>query len=200
MRTIITVLTAIISLTVMGQSEKSYKQIEVGQTSEVINVSADKLWEIIGPGFENVGYWSTAVDHATPSGEGNFDGATCNERLCEVSAKGFDTLKEVITTYDAKNRTLAYDVTEGLPGFVVLSNSKWQIIEVGPNQSQLVVTISMQTKKFMGSLMGGMMKSNINKVIPTVFRDLKIYAETGDISIEKKERMKKVNGDRIAMN
>ena len=56
----------------------------------------------------------------------------------------------------------------------------------------LKVTLTMHTSKFMGTLMGGMMRSNIKKVLPTLTRDLKVYAETGEVSEEKKERMAKL--------
>ena len=181
-------------------AQKKYKVIQWGDTSGVINVSADELWKIIGPGFENAGEWATAVDHSTGDTTPKFEGATCNERYCKINAKGFNQLTEVITIYDQEGRTLAFDVTEGLPGFVIVSNSHWQIIEVGENQSRVEITITAQTKKLMGSMMGGMLKSNIKKVIPGLFRDLKVYAETGEISPEKQERKKKLEAKQLAEN
>ncbi len=34
------------------------------KTSGIINVSADELREIVGPGFNNVSEWASSVDHA----------------------------------------------------------------------------------------------------------------------------------------
>jgi len=44
----------------------------------------------------------------------------------------------------------------------------------------------------MGAMMGGMFKKKLNTTIDGVISDLKIYAETGEISTEKKERNEKL--------
>ena len=49
-------------------SEK-YKVVELTKSLNV-NVSAEKLWDIFGPGFADAGKWSTAIDHSAGSGEG----------------------------------------------------------------------------------------------------------------------------------
>jgi len=188
-----------VSTATMAQEKKNYKEIKFGLTSEIINVSADELWKIVGPGFEVAGTWATAVDHSEGSGTPNFEGATCSERSCDLNAKGFSKIKEVITIYNIQKRTLAFDVTEGLPGFVQISNSHWQIIDLGNNQCKIEITITAKADKFMGTLMGGMLKSNFKKTIPTIFRDLKIYAETGNISKEKQERLAKVKDKQLAI-
>lgn len=178
-----------INLNLMAQSKKKYKEIKMTKRSETIMVSADKLWEIVGPGFQDAYKWSTAVDHSTGSGAAQFEGATCSTRACDLNAKGFNKIKETLTFYDANKQELAYDVTEGNPGFVLKANNHWKVVEVGPNQSALEMTIDIHTKKFMGSLMGGMLKKNINQLMPGIFHDLQIYAESGKISEEKQERI-----------
>lgn len=182
------IMSTIISQSVAAEKSK-YKEDIITLESDFVNVSANELWQIIGPGFEKAGHWSTAVDHAVGKGEAKFKGATCDERFCELNAKGFSSIKEVITLYNEKNQEFAFDVTEGNPGFVKKVNSHWEVVKVSDTQSKLRITITMHTAKFMGFLMGGMMRANINKVIPTIFRDLKVFAETGDISEQKKERM-----------
>lgn len=175
-----------------AETQAKYKVLMMTKQSEIINVSADDLWEIVGLGFENAGVWSTAVDHSVGSGKAEFEGATCSERACDLNASGFSKIKEILTMYNEKAQELKYEVTEGNPGFVVLASNHWKVIKVGENQSRLEMTITMHLKKFMGTLMGGMLKRNINKLIPTIFDDLKIYAETGQISEQKKKRMAKL--------
>ena len=51
----------------------------------------------------------------------------------------------------------------------------------------------MEMKRFMESLMGGMMKKNLSRLLPQVANDLKVYAETGNISEAKKQRLAKLN-------
>lgn len=181
-----------LNLTMMAQTKLKYKEFKMTKRSEVIGVSADKLWEIVGPGFEHAGDWSTAVDHSSGSGEAQFEGATCNERSCDLNARGFSKISEVLTLYNEDSQELAYDVVEGNPGFVLKAGNHWKIIEVGPNESALEMTVTMHLKKFMGTLMGGMLKKNINQLMPSIFHDLKVYAETGQISEEKQQRIAKL--------
>jgi len=130
-------------------------------------------------------------DHVRASGEPKFEGATCSRRTCDLNAKGFSRIDETITIYDEK-RILAFDVTEGTPGFVKHVNSHWQIIEISPNQCRVEITAVIEAKKFMGTLMGGMFKKNINTVLPVVLNDLKVYAETGETSDLRKQRVAKL--------
>lgn len=172
---------------------KKTKTMTISKTSEVINASADKLWEITGPGFGDVGKWSTNVDHAEASGTPEFEGAVCSSRSCDLNAKGFSKINERITAYDAQNRTLSFNIDQGTPGFVTDANSTWEIIKVSETTSKIRVTSTLELKRFMGSLMGGMLEKNLNSVIPTIISDLKIYAETGEISESKKARIASLN-------
>jgi len=171
----------------------SDKRKEVSMTKSLnVNVSADALWEIFGPGFADAGKWSTAVDHSAGHGEGKFDGAVCDTRSCDLSAKGFSSVKERIVDYDHKNKTLSFDVEEGMPSFVTLANNKTVIESIGQGKSKATLTVTMHMKPFMGSLMGGMLKKNLSSLIDSALDDLKVFAETGEPSDRKKARMAKL--------
>jgi hypothetical protein len=168
-----------------------YKEVKMTKSLNV-NVSADALWEIFGPGFADAGKWASAVDSATGHGEGKFEGAVCDTRSCDLSAKGFSSVKERIVDYDHKNKTLSFDVEEGMPGFVTVLNNKTVITSLGEGMSKAELTVTMQMKPFMGSLMGGMLKKNLSTLIDSALDDLKVFAETGEPSDRKKERMAKL--------
>ena len=168
-----------------------YKEVKMSK-SMVVNVSSDDLWQIIGPGFADAGKWSTAIDHSAGHGEGKFDGATCDTRSCDLSAKGFSSVNERITEYNDSNKTLAFDVFEGMPGFVTHANNRTVITDLGNGRSKADLQITMHMKPFMGMLLGGVFKKNLNSVIDSVLDDLKIYAETGKPSSQKMARMAKL--------
>jgi len=172
-------------------SEKR-KEVKMSKSVEV-NVSANDLWQIVGPGFAEASKWSTAVDHSAGHGEGQFDGATCDTRSCDLSAKGFSSVNERITEYDAANRTVAFDVFEGMPGFVTYTNNRTVITDLGQDQSQAELQITMHMKPFMGWLLGGMLKKNLNNLLDSALDDLKVFAETGKPSGRKQARMKKLS-------
>ena len=169
------------------------KQKEVKMSkSVVLNVSANDLWQIVGPGFAEASKWSTAVDHSVGHGAGKFDGATCDTRSCDLSAKGFSNVNERITEYDESNRTLAFDVFEGMPGFVTYTNNRTVVTDLGQDQSQAELQITMHMKPFLGWLLGGMLKKNLSNLIDSALDDLKVFAETGEPSGRKLARMKKL--------
>lgn len=157
-----------------------------------INASADDVWQIIGPGFSEVGKWSTAVDHSDAYGDAQYEGAACDGRGCDLSARGFTSVKEKITEYDAPNRTMAFDVIEGMPKFVLYTNNRTVITTSSDGKSTAQLQITMHMKPFMGSLLGGMFKKNLSNLIDSALDDLKVYAETGVPSARKQARMKKL--------
>ncbi len=174
-------------------SEKR-KEVKMSK-SVIVDVSANELWQIVGPGFAEAGKWSTAVDHSVGHGEGKFEGATCDTRSCDLSAKGFSSVKERITEYDASNRTLAFDVFEGMPGFVTYTNNRTLITELGQDRSQAELQITMHMKPFLGWLLGGMLKKNLGNLIDSALDDLKVFAETGKPSDRKQARIKKLSAN-----
>ena len=176
----------------------SEKRKEVKMSKSVtVNVPANELWQIIGPGFTEAGKWSTAVDHSAGHGEGKFDGATCDTRSCDLSAKGFSSVNERITEYDASNRTMAFDVIEGMPGFVTYMNNRTVITDLGQGRSQAELQITMHMKPFLGGLLGGMLKKNLSNLIDSALDDLKVFAETGKPSGRKQARMKKLAAETV---
>ena len=155
----------------------------------IINVSAEELWEMIGPGFADVYKWSSNVDHSEGSGTSMFEGASCSERACNVNVKGFSQIKETLTKYDQDRRILAYEVHEGMPGFVTRAANEWTVVAMSEYQSKLVMKAEFESKGLMGTLMRGMMKKKMDKTLGTVLNDAKIYAETGQISGAKEKRL-----------
>lgn len=173
---------------VMAQKEKKYKEVQVTMSSDVIHVSADSLWRIVRQ-FDKVGEWFSSIDHAVVAGEPEFAGATCSERTCYVNLKGYSEVLEKLTLFDEEKRELAYELTEGGPGFLLFAGNHWTVSEVGPNQSVLTMHAQMHVKPFMGFLFGGKLKRTIEKSLPEALNELKIFAETGEVSEAKKARM-----------
>ena len=49
------------------------------------------------------------------------------------------------------------------------------------------------TKGLMGRMMNGMMEKKLNETLETVLNDAKVYAETGNVSAAKQERVDQPN-------
>ena len=154
-----------------------------------IHVSAAQLWEMVGPGFVEVYKWASSVDHAEGQGNSEFKGAVCDERFCDVNAKGFSKVSEKLTKYNEEEMNLAYAVLEGMPGFVTKAVNDWTVVPVGTNQSKLVMKAEFASKGLMGSLTRGMMQKKMETLLETVLNDAKVYAETGKVSTAKQARI-----------
>ncbi len=154
-----------------------------------IGVSAEELWKMVGPGFIEVYKWSSNVDHAEGQGQSEFEGAVCSERFCDVNVKGFSKISEKLTKYDEGKMNLAYEVTDGMPGFVTRAVNDWTVVAVDQNSSKLVMKAQFRSKGLMGSLMKGMMEKKMKETLETVLNDAKVYAETGEVSEAKSNRM-----------
>jgi len=158
-----------------------------------IDVSADQLWEMVGPGFVEVYKWSSNIDYAKGKGTPEFEGAVCNERYCDVNVKGFSSISETLTNYDESNMTLAYEVHEGMPKFITFVENVWTVEPLADGRSKLVMNAKFRMKGLMGSMMKGMMEKKMKDTWTTILNDAKVYAETGLVSVEKAKRMEKLN-------
>lgn len=180
----------ILNSTVMAQRGKKHKEINQTLISETINVSADSLWSILRE-FDKVGNWTSTLNHSEGYGEAKFEGTSCNGRVCETSFGNSNKTTEELTMFDDGKRELAYNLTEGAPGFLKLASNHWTVIELGPNQSKVQMNVSIHLSKFAGFFLGGLITKQMTKQVKIVQNELKIYAETGEVSNAKKEQLEK---------
>ncbi|MDG1331097.1 MAG: SRPBCC family protein [Crocinitomicaceae bacterium] len=175
-------------LLTLNTAVMAQKEFNVDREIE-INVSAEQLWEMVGPGFVEVYKWSSNVDHAEGSGKSEFEGAVCSNRSCAVNVKGFSSIAEKLTNYSIDNKTLSYEVVEGMPGFMVLAENTWTVVPISESKSKLVMKGRFSTKGLMGTMMRGMMKKKMGETLEMVLNDAKVYAETGVPSAVKQARI-----------
>ena len=157
-----------------------------------IDVSAERLWEIVGHGFANLGDWSSLVDKSIGSGKSDIPGAVCEARVCELNSDKIDKVSEKLDYYKDEEKTLSYYVEGGLPKAIKLARNHWQVISLGENQSKLKMTVTIEMDNLIGFLFSWLVKKQFGKSLPTIFDDLKVFAETGKISKQKAKRVKEM--------
>lgn len=158
----------------------------------IVNVSASQLWQLVGPGFSDAYIWASNVDHSVGSGKPEFEGASCSERSCDVSVKGFSKIHEKLLSYNESGMNFAYEVKEGMPGFITKAKNEWSVLSVAENQSKLVMKAVFRTKGLMGAMMTGKMKKKMSFILQTVLNDAKVFAETGKVSKAKAKRIAEI--------
>ncbi|MEL6381335.1 MAG: SRPBCC family protein [Cyanobacteria bacterium J06626_18] len=143
-----------------------------------VDTSADKVWEILGPGFEHVADWISAV-HLS---HGRMDGtvlrnAPSSGRVCETDLGPF---KEVILRYDERNRTLAYSA-EGakMPFFVTQMSNTWTVTPVSNHQASVNMRAEISLLPGFNLVMGPVMRLQIGGILSNAVEELKYFAENG---------------------
>ncbi|WP_298503481.1 SRPBCC family protein [uncultured Maribacter sp.] len=172
-----------------ANQKSKYRIVKKKLKSDTINVSADSLWAILRE-FDKVSDWTSTLDHSEGAGEAKFEGTTCNERVCVSNHK---KLVEELIMFSDEKKELAYELTEGAPGFVKLAQNHWKVYKISQNKSVVEMNVTMHLTKFMGFILGRVITKTMTKQVLLVLNDLKIYAETGEISEEKKIRISKLN-------
>lgn len=174
----------------MAKNEQQFKEVKINETSEIIHVSADSLWNIIKQ-FDNVGVFFSGIQSSEGYGEPEFEGATCSERTCHVNIKGYSEVYEKLTMFNPQKRELAYEFKGGGPKFLLYAGNHWRIEEIGPNQCKLHMQATMRLKPLAGMLFGWQLQRTIKKELPISLNELKIYAETGEVPEAKKAQLAK---------
>ena len=170
------------------KQESKFKIVKETLTSNIINVSADSLWAICRE-FDKTAEWTSTLNHSYGSGEFSFEGATCSTRTCETNIGKGNKVTEELILFSDENRELAYNLTEGAPGFISLASNHWKVVEISKNQSRIVMDITMHMKPISGFFLSALITQQMKKQVRIVQNELKIYAETGEVSEAKKRQL-----------
>lgn len=164
--------------------------IEISK-SKRFNVSADRLWTILGENFDRIGEWSravesSAVNEAAPVPEG----ADIGGRVCQTP--GFGAIDETFTTFDPTERSYAFEATASkIPSFVRNITNHTKITPLGPDSASVDIKITADTHGVRGAMVKPMMTNQFSKTIDGLFEDLEEYAVTGEVSAAKRRALAK---------
>jgi len=156
-------------------------------THIAIDAEAHEVWQIVGPGFGRVSDWATTVAESMLVGEGHRDGAPFSGRACTIAEAGFDQLTEEILTYEPSSFRLSYRASSGMPSVVDKAINTWSVADDGRQGSVFTMDAEVDVSRrarFLGPAVGiylGMFARRTSK-------DLKVYAETGEVSTAKRMR------------
>lgn len=105
-----------------------------------IAASADRVWDLIGHGFTDMGSWASAVTSSTASASG--DG-----RVCEVDGLGaVGPIVEKLTSYDDQQRELTYEVEAGRPAFVASARNTWRVDHLTAGGARVAISAEVELR------------------------------------------------------
>lgn len=177
------------STTMMSQKKEKHTEINTIRTSEDLNVSSDSLWKIIS--HPKMSLWSTLLDSTDYFGEEVFEGVSWSKRISIVNSKGHHESHEDLIAYNNSSMEIKFTSTK-FPSFIISNETHYKVINKGKGKSTLEISTYMKMKKIQSAFLKKPMLKAINKNGDGIFYDIKIYAEKGDVSPCKKERMEEV--------
>ena len=174
---------------------QAQSKIEVFKSKKdiTINISAEKLWEIIGSGFVDYDKWATIVDRSSGKGKGAFEGAHSNERICLVNGQGPNEVTEKILHYSDFNMNLSYEVTHGMPEMMAKASNEMTVVSTSGIKSIFSVNMEWGVYGPLEEKMSKMMEEGQRASIDLFLNDIKVFAETGKVSEEKQKRLDELN-------
>ncbi|MDD9979137.1 MAG: SRPBCC family protein [Boseongicola sp.] len=138
-------------------------------TNHVIDAPFDAVWDLMGERFADIGQWSDTVVKSSmdrPIGKGAI-------RTCELkptpAASG--TIKEEITLFDRDQHAFAFDIVDGLPGFMRKVNSHWRLERHGQYQTRATNTLTIKVAWWMSPMLPvirGQFAKTIKGFIPEI--------------------------------
>jgi hypothetical protein len=149
-----------------------------------IDAPAEQVWEIIGPGFERVSDWASAIPESRATDAPGPNGAASTGRICTVAATGFDHLTEELTEYQPSAQRLTYRAAQGMPSFVTEARNTWQAEPRPGGGSTFTMQADMQVVGI-ARLMAPFLRLYLKRIGRRTSHDLKTYAETGSVSRAK---------------
>ena len=158
------------------------------EKSTVINAPIDQVWTISADEFQNIDRWDGNVKSSSVTGTAQGQ-APVGGRVCAMY-NGRETVESLVE-YDAAQRSFTYEITKGLPGFVVSARNVWSHETLAGDRTRLTMRVVMQVKGIIGTVMSGPMKSQMGKVLENAQEELKHFVETGKPHSRKARQISK---------
>ena len=149
-----------------------------------IEASADRVWEILGHQFANIGEWATPIDDSRPAVEPT---EALPGRVCQTGMRAFPAVTERIVAIDESSRTLSYEAT-GLPDFLGEARNTWRVSPMGQQRARARFDGVLETRGVAGLLLALPLRLRMRRETRLVLDDLKHYAEHGTPSSERAHR------------
>jgi hypothetical protein len=179
-------------------------------TDLIVTAPADQVWEIIGPGFDRIGDWATAIPTSTaiaapPSAGSPVDAAIRGRprlpvaaaidapvvgRVCRTGIRLVPEVTETLIAYDDAGRTLTYQAS-GMPAFVALARNTWTVTPIDAHRCRVSLHARFDTRGVLGLLGRWAILAQTRRTSRHLADDLRHYVETGTPSPRKQRQQRR---------
>ena len=147
----------------------------------IINASAEKVWDILGHKFADVGQWARSVSKSVVNNNAQkVNNSPVGGRLCDTS---IGNISEEFTAYDEEKMTFSFKgvITSKVFTNVISTNT---VSAINDNTSKVTVTPNVDLT-WIGVIMSPLIRLNLSKTLNEVLKDLKYFAENDKPSPQK---------------
>jgi hypothetical protein len=164
----------------------------------VIAAPADAVWQVLGPGFARIGEWATAIptSAALRVGTGLVDAPVAG-RVCATGLRMVPEVTEILTAYDAANRTLTY-AASGLPAFVTTARNTWTVTALDRRRCRVSLDAQFDTRGVLGAVARWLLMVQVGRTSRHLADDLRHYVEHGTPSPRKQRQQRSLRKNRSA--
>jgi hypothetical protein len=164
-----------------------------------IDAPADRVWEVIGPGFARIGEWASVipasapvpVPAATPGPGAGLNAAAAPPepgRVCTTGSRMLPQVTELLVAYDPAGRTLTYEAS-GMPAFVTLARNTWTVIPDGESACLVTLDARFQARGVPGLLARWVIAIQARRNARLLQADLRHYLKHGAPSPRKQRQL-----------
>lgn len=163
-----------------GQSQAAgpEKKVQSFQNAKVLPFSVEQVWQVVA-----LDYGAIAKSHPKIIKSEYTDGALAGgegvERICYFNESGSQFLKEKMVDFDPANFQFTNTVYQAgkFPVDPEYTRAIYKVRPIDANSCELVFDMEFRTKP---AMMGGMMKSNFQKLIDDYFIAVEHHLATGE--------------------
>jgi hypothetical protein len=171
----------------------------------IVAAPADTVWQVIGPGFDRIGDWATAIPASTavaappvsraPAGSASTTvpalvDAPVAGRVCTTGIRLVPQVTETLVAYDDANRTLTYEAA-GMPGFVTTARNTWTVTPLGERRCRVTLDAQLDTRGLLGAPARRLLLWQVGRTSRHLADDLRHYVEHGTPSPRKQNQLRR---------
>jgi haloalkane dehalogenase len=181
--------TSISNNVIKAQSNEKTKMVSE-KVELTIEKSIAEVWEVMGNQFAEVHKWSSNFKESKPGGSSKFEGI--NYSLRETITDRGITI-QVLETFDPKNFSLKYHITEGMPEIAKSAYSTWSLEAISSQKTLVVMDFNLEPKIPLNEEMKSKIESGLKSSAMQIAEELKYYLEKGIPHPTKANQLTKKN-------
>ncbi len=151
----------------------------------IVDASAERVWQVLGLQFGDIGQWTSVVASTSISGELGV-GA---KRVCHLSPSS--TVSEELTEYSPETMSYAYRAGAGVPGWVKEASNHWTIQPIDEKHCRVLIRPTIRLSWWANPIKPFCVWST-RRLLVRVGEELKHYVEKGEVHPRKIEQTAKL--------